>query len=361
MWSIDNRTPFTVERTWIRDSDGAEVWVVAVKATYDIFPDGSTWLAPEQVPVNPGPVPHAGLASLRYETDLGSPKGATDVILNGHAWAQDEQPVRELTVGFQIGSLTRTATVYGERYWQQKRWVWSPSPAEPFRSMPLVYERAFGADIPEFPAASRNPVGRGMAADTDGRVWLPNIESAQHPIRKRDDIPPTTGFGAIAGHWLLRQQYAGTHDDAWFHDRHPLPPDDFDSRFWQIAPPEQQANGYLAGGESVILFNVTRPDFAPGGKLAFRLPKVTLDFETLFYDGTREHARPVIHSVILEPDFPRVSVVHHMALPCHSKVNLLDRTRITQKRRPLDRTDAPVAHDLLITGTEFALNARSRV
>lgn len=341
MWSIDNRTPFVADRTWVRDANGAEIWVVAIKATYDILADGTTHLASEQVPLHAGPVPHDGSTSLKYDTDLGAPKQATDIILNGHAWTPDGKPARELSAGFQIGAVTRMVKVYGDRYWQRKRLSWQPTAPEPFVSMPLVHERAFGGDISEFPPASRNPVGRGVAADSEGRVWMPNIESVAHPIRSRDDVPPTAGLGAIPGHWPMRQQYAGTYDDAWLNDRHPLPPEDFDSRFWQIAPDAQQATGRLKGGETVTLVNVTRSEFVPGGKLAFRLPKVTIVCETFFYDGTRVHTRPVLHTVVLEPDAPRVSVVHHMALPCHAKVNLLDRTRITQKRRPLDRTDAP--------------------
>jgi hypothetical protein len=35
-----------------------------------------------------------------------------------------------------------------------------------------------------------------------------------------------------------------------------------------------------------------------------------------------------------------------MALPCHTKINRLDKTRILQKQRPLDRPPGPVIGDL---------------
>jgi hypothetical protein len=35
--------------------------------------------------------------------------------------------------------------------------------------------------------------------------------------------------------------------------------------------------------------------------------------------------------VILEPDYPRVSLVWHTALPCHFKPNKLERTIVTLK------------------------------
>ncbi|WP_175666185.1 DUF2169 family type VI secretion system accessory protein [Burkholderia ambifaria] len=347
MWRVDNWTPFAADRTWVRDSDGAEVWVVAVKATYSILPDGKVRLAGEQLPLNHGPVPADGRAGLLYDTDLGPPKAATDIVLNGAAWAPNGEPVRTLRAGFQIGATGHFATVCGDRYWERKLWSWRPSEAVPFVSMPLAYEYAFGGDTPELPPASRNPVGRGYTPDADGRVWLPNIESVTKPIRKRDDVPPTTGFGVLPAHWPARLQHGGTYDDTWRNTRHPLPPEDLDPRFWQIAPPEQQANGHLSGGETVTLLNVTRPDLVPGGRLNFRLPKVSLVCETRFYDGTRVHTRPVIHTIILEPDDLRVCVVYHMALPCHEKVNLLEQTRVTMKRRPLDKAWQAVFGDVL--------------
>jgi hypothetical protein len=58
-----------------------------------------------------------------------------------------------------------------------------------------------------------------------------------------------------------------------------------------------------------------------------------LGFETRFYDGSREvHKNRSLHTVILEPDFPRISLVWHTALPCHFKVQKLERTIVTLKQ-----------------------------
>jgi hypothetical protein len=337
MWQLDNQTPFAAQRSWIRDGDGAEVWVVVVKATYDILPDGSTRLSREQVPVHTGPIPHPESASLRYEADLGPTKQATDIVLNGHAWAQGDQPVTELVVEFKIGSLARGAKVFGDRFWEKKRFRWTPSKPAPFSSMPLVYERAFGAQQSERGDDAGNPVGRGILPDAQGRIWLPNIESLENPIRSSSDRPPVIGFGPLPSHWAVRQQYAGTYDQAWLDERYPVQPADLDARFWQYAPPEQQVP-HLKGGESVTLLNLTSPGYVNGGRLTFTLPRVTLGFQTHFYGDTLQRSRSVIHSVILEPDFPRVSVVHHMSLPCHFQVNQLSHTRVIVKRCPFDRS-----------------------
>lgn len=40
-----------------------------------------------------------------------------------------------------------------------------------------------------------------------------------------------------------------------------------------------------------------------------------------------------MHTVIIEPDHPRLSVVWHSELPCHRLVNMLDVTTVTEKKR----------------------------
>ena len=87
MWQVDNRTPFAAERGWVRDRNGAEVWLVAVKCTFDIKPDGATDVAADQP--SPLRVPQyngePGASSLKYEADLVLTKPTTDVTVVGQA------------------------------------------------------------------------------------------------------------------------------------------------------------------------------------------------------------------------------------------------------------------------------------
>jgi hypothetical protein len=64
--------------------------------------------------------------------------------------------------------------------------------------------------------------------------------------------------------------------------------------------------------------------------LAFRLPRVVLAFETDFF-GETVHHRATLHTVIIEPDVPRVMIVWQTSLPCHPKVLKLRQTTITEK------------------------------
>ncbi|MBS0172642.1 MAG: DUF2169 domain-containing protein [Nitrospira sp.] len=332
MWQVDNRTPFAAERGWVRDRDGAEVWLVAVKATFDILPDGRTIPSRDQPPVLRVPEYHGepGKSSIKYEADLVLTKKTTDVLVVGHAHVPSARPATEVDVGFRVGPVKKLLRVIGDRQWG----TMGPTTPQPFLQMPIVYERTFGGvDVkspnPERDWDWRNPVGCGFAVSKDhlDGCAVPNIEWRDCPIRAWDDRPPPAGFGPIASHWQPRASFAGTYGDKWMKTRQPLLPEDFDDRFFQCAPADQQAPQFLIGGEPVVLLNLT-----PGGDLRFILPKIYLGLETHFYDGSREvHKNRRLHTVILEPDFPRVSIVWHSALPCHFKVQKLERTLVTLK------------------------------
>ncbi len=337
MWQLDNRSPFAADSGWIRDTDGAEVWVVAVKATYAIAADGTLRIADDQPPVQTGPVVDPASGALLHETDLGPAKAATDVLLHGCAYPPDGRPVRQMSVGFRIGPLERTAVVFGDRRWKGRLLTPTVGETALFVCMPLDVSRALGGDDPDDERFSGNPIGRGLGPGPEGP--MPNLEHAERRLRSPSDRPPVVAFGPVPRHWPWRLRHAGTYDSDWEAHRSPLLPTNLDPRFWQVAPPEQQIAPHLRGGEPVVLVNLTQPGFVAQSQLRFTLPTLSLGFETRFLDGEVVRSRSRIHTVILEPEYPRVSVVHHMALPCHPKVNRLDYTRITVKRRPLDAED----------------------
>jgi hypothetical protein len=343
MWEVDNQTEFAADRGWVRDRDGTEIWLVAVKATFDILPDGTTQVSEEQPDVLRTPVHHGepGRSSLRYESDLVLRKSTTDVTLCGHAHAPGGQPVNALDVGLRVGNLKKVLRVSGDRTWGGL----GPTSPEPFTTMPLVYERAFGgvdpaSSHPERDWEWRNPVGTGFACSRSGasKVRLPNVEYPDQLMRSWDERPAPAGFGPLASHWQPRASFAGTYDDAWMQERQPLLPRDFDERFFHCAPQDQQSPGPMRGGEPVVLLNVS-----PHGALRFLLPKISLGFETRFRGTEAQiHRYRRLHGVILEPDFPRVSLVWLSALPCHHLVHKLQRTIVTLKYDVRDAPEVPL-------------------
>jgi hypothetical protein len=333
MWDIDNQTAFATERNWIRDRNGAEVWVVSVKGTYDIRGDDTLALAENQDPVRFGPEYRGDPArsSLLYETDLMLTKAATDVVLNATAFAPYGEPTQKVDVSIRIGNWSKTVRVLGDRHWESFLGLTMTNP-EPFERVPITYERAFGGtdQNDENPKKHgwerRNPVGAGFATRAEhliGRL-APNVEDPRHLISDWKDRPPPAGFGPIPGHWSPRVELAGTYDDRWQNERFPLVPVDFDERFYQFAPVDQQLPN-LRGGEKVTLTNLT-----PAGELQFRLPRMALAFETKFGVESVRHSS-TLHSVIIEPDLLRVMMVWQTTLPCHAKVLKLKQTIIRDK------------------------------
>ena len=317
----------------MRDRNGAEVWLVAVKCTFDIQQDGSLCASTEQLPVLriPEYIGEPGKSSLRYEDDLIATKITTDILLLGHAYAPHGQPAVQTDVGLRVGNLVKVLRVFGDRYWREDFSISSP---RPFSKMPIVYERAFGgidrsSAQPERDWDWRNPVGTGFVMSKPNAIGLrlPNIEYLDHPIQVWSDRPQPAGFRPLCSHWQQRAVFAGTYDVEWERTRQPLLPEDFDDRFFQCAPADQQTERFLLGGEPVVLKNLTSSSY-----LAFRLPRLIFGFETRFYSGRPEIHHAKLHTVILEPDFPRVSLVFHTALPCHARAQKLDRTIVIQKQ-----------------------------
>jgi hypothetical protein len=334
MWELDNRTPFAATRGWVRDRDGAEVWLVIAKSTFAIGEQGALTPVEPQPPAieMPGWNGEPGSSSLRFDLDLVRTKTTTDVLLLGHAYAPHGHPTQRVEVALRVGPVNKVLQVTGDRLWRVGPTGASMTDPEPFVKMPLIYEHAFGgADRRARPDGgsgwdARNPVGTGWAVSAAHLrdVRLPNIEYPNALICDWNDRPPPAGFGPICRHWDPRRRFGGTHDDAWQSTRFPLVPTDFDDRFFQCAPGDQLPPNFLQGGEQVQLSNLS-----PSGRLEFVLPRLDFAFATQFDGGAEEALAPAkLHSVILEPDYPRVSLVYHTSLPCHDRMYQLKQTRI---------------------------------
>lgn len=321
MWQIKNQTAYSVKGTWVRGRQGEEIWTVALKATWDILPDGTTTLSDTGQQVNAGAVMSSDGNTLLYDTDLGPIKIATDIILNGHARTPNGKPATSVMAGLKVGDISRLARIHGNRIWDGKRY----GEPQPFEKMPLHYDRMSRGKY--FPAymSDFNPSGISVETTPEtGVSALPNIEFYD------DDTP---GFGALPRHWPGRLQFAGTYDERWQQEQAPLLPADLDERYWQCAPSPLYAGGQLKGGEVVCLGNLTPPGYGRHGLLIFALPRIVPAFRTQFYDGSVRRHQAKLHTVIIEPDFPSVSMVWHTALPCHRLVNQLESTTVTEKRR----------------------------
>lgn len=336
MLSVENRTSYATERTAVIDKTGAVVWVVVVKATYDIAPDGTVSLAGEQIPPKMAPEYSGedGQSSLAYETDLVVPKKATDILINGFAHAPGGRPSEEFNAGFELAGLRKMVTVRGDRrYDMSMAGVVRAGKMTPVVRVPLRYERAYGGydDKDPNPAKQRmdprNPVGTGVAVRPANLVGLP-VANFEYP-GKDPAVTGPAGFGPIACHWEPRIGYAGIYDAAWVSQRKPLLPEDFDERYHQCAPTDQQLPGLLPKDARITLINLSAR-----GNISVLLPRVFLRFTTFFTEAARQRRvdhRGVLNTILVDPEENCLIMVWSSKLECGRDVDHINATRVTEK------------------------------
>jgi hypothetical protein len=320
MLQVRNLSRFPATLAVFPDPRGVECAFAAVKATFDLS-HGVPLPAERQAAFLAADVYWADPAqsALRAAADLTLLKPATDILLDGRALAA--KPVRSMDVVIEVGPLRRTLRVFGDRHWTRNDKTWAISAPQPFERMPLRWELAFGgraaAGDAEPEVDWRNPVGRGLVAEgedeLEGRA-LPNIEDPGALILSPADRPLPAGCGPIPPVWLPRRGFAGTYDEAWQKQRAPHLPLDFDSAFFNVAPPGLVAPGYLQGGEAVSISGCTL-----GAPLAFELPRPGIALEWHF-DGKAIAALPLLDTVLIEPDKARLQMVWRAQLAVDKKL-----------------------------------------
>ncbi|MBL0726383.1 DUF2169 domain-containing protein [Piscinibacter sp. HJYY11] len=335
MWHVANQTPFSADHGWVMDKAGNKIWLVVVKASFDVQPDGRCCFAAEQVPVLQVAQPYGefGQSSLRYETDLAGVKATTDVLVRGDAMAPPGRLATSVEVSLTAGHIDKRLRVTGDRRWERGPMGLKISEPEPFERMPVVYERAFGgwdrsaAKPEDHRLEERNPVGTGFAVrdeHCDG-LPLPNIEYPDQLISGWKDHPAPAGFNAVDVAWLPRRALAGTYDEKWRRTRFPLWAEDFDPRYHNAAPADQQAAGFFEGGERIQVTGMSER-----GTLAFDLPRLKFAFRTRF-GSERIDQDGQLCTVLIEPNEHRVSLAWQSALVCNRRADELDETLVLQK------------------------------
>lgn len=305
-----NPTPFQAGWTLGFERDAREVVVVAIKATFDLRDSDAPELSSQQVPLvesdqfsgNPG------LSAPLYESDYAHFKPRCDVLLNASAHAEGGRPARRVDVAVKLGTMIKAFRVTGRRRWQDRLVGILPGTPEPFTSMPISYDTAYGGvDIdPGEPARSlaylENPVGKGF------RPYRKGVHGEDMPVTEQFDCPveSVTGayrpmaLGPIGRNWRPRHLLAGTYDEQWLDQQAPFWPRDFDYGYFQAAPPDQQI-AFPQGGEELVLRNLTAL-----GHLRVVLPR--LDMPVLFipHVGRDCETQAVMDTVLVEPDLERL-------------------------------------------------------
>ncbi len=313
---IVNTTLFDIAALPLTGADGEPCLTVIVKGTFT-FDQGRVELAEDQLPIAYGDLPadEEDGGCSRYESDIVPFKTCTDIVLWAQAYAPEERPAEWVKVGLKVGPMEKQLVVFGDRFWNHAGVLsrkYEKTRAKPFIHRPIVYEDAFGGVDPSTGRyCERNLCGKGYFSKKTkekpvGKP-LPCVEEPRQLIRTIEDHPTPVGFGFYHRAWQPRAAYAGTYDNAWRKTRSPLPPKDFDVRYYNGAHPDLQVKGYLLGNEPVELVNLT-----PEGKLSFALPGVMPKCRLERKKNDEAEEDPVemrLDTLFMEPDEKRLCLV----------------------------------------------------
>ncbi|SHO56848.1 DUF2169 family type VI secretion system accessory protein [Vibrio quintilis] len=254
-----------------------------------------------------------GLSAPVWENDLATTKPVCDVIMHACAHAQNGAAEKQVRVGLKLNQINKQFIVTGSRQWQASTFGHSLTDPTPFRSQEVSYDLAFGGtdlthqDEGKTQVCMTNPIGRGYLPDhpsktLDGRPG-PQTEEADTPVTSAHRKYVPQSFGPIARNWEPRIHYGGTYDQHWMENIRPFLPDDFDERFYQCAPPDQQTK-YLEGGELVELTGVS-----PRGTVTFHIPENGIYMAVIDGDGQEHELSPKADTLMIEPEYNRFSIV----------------------------------------------------
>jgi len=205
----------------------------------------------------------------------------------------------------------------------------------PFHALPLAWHLAFGGTDRTFPDAAdarsdaRNPVGRGFQMNSrteaiEGRL-LPCIEHPKSRIARWDDRPEPIGFGPVPRFAAERARYAGTYDQRWMDDLLPFLPSDFDDRYFQAAPPDQQLDALTEG----MVFGCLNMN--ESGIFRVRLPRLSVPVSFIFDDRIRV---PTVtpDTLILQPHEGRAVLLGRARAPLPRKFTRLREVLVGPRR-----------------------------
>lgn len=318
---IWNQTGYVHQFTVAMDKAGHDYIVVVVKGTFDLpdTPGGLVRKSVEQVPLvfADTQTGEPGYSATLWETDFAFRKPRCDVIANGCAYAPGGRPAERVPVGIKIGSWSKLFEVVGHREWRAIGPVFTATAPQPFLKLPISYDVAWGGvdkldpedKMPGVYAA--NPVGTGWSRTRNQHLIpglrLPNTQKVGEEVRSPFGDYTPMSLGPMGRGWPGRIELGGTYDDNWTKNIFPFLPPDFDERYFQMAPPDQQID-HPRGGEEVQLVNLT-----PEGRVSFRLPPAGLEM-TLFKHGAKSFEGVLYPDTMLfDPENRRYQLVWRVA------------------------------------------------
>ncbi|GLT16507.1 hypothetical protein GCM10007938_02830 [Vibrio zhanjiangensis] len=320
LWDIEQTEGLLVKGRFQRDENGHEVWVLTAKRQWNLIDNQWVESLAEEIYDDPIYLGEPGSSVMKMDHEFAVTKQNTDVLVFGKARSYAKRPVTYHECRVLIdGHVDKTIAVHGERHWIRHGGTITVSNPKPFVEADIDYGKALGGD-------ERNRNGCGIAENSEEllqkpvpSVFFPNEEWAPNSKNIR-----VAGLGPIAPFFAERTQYAGTFDTHWEECRRPLFPQDFNRKFYQSAPSDQQCNGFLVGGERLLMSGFSHDDV-----IAFRLPsdkfqaRISLGKETLT-------APMQIYTLFVDTELKSLTLSYGASFMCQGKEHLLVSSKVSQ-------------------------------
>lgn len=328
------------------EPSGRELLVVVIKGTFRFpvpgEPAGHFALHDEQLPLVTADTftGRPGFSAPAYEADFAPRKRRCDILLLGSAYAPHRNPATRVDVGIRAGTWSKSFSVVGPRHWDCGMATLRASTPEPFDALPTSYDLAFGGvdlrhdDPAQHAAYTPNPVGRGFHKHlrkewVDGKP-LPVTEESDQSVEDPGGSYRPMSFGPVGRGWQPRSRLTGTYDDVWLEKHFPFLPPDFDDRYYQAAPPDQQVSLEFFHSEprEVTLVNLT-----PDGLTRFTIPRLLAPVHVFPKHGQREEYTGVVDTVVIEPDQQRFSLTWRVTRPLNRNIFEIAQVLVGRKGR----------------------------
>ncbi|WP_299871140.1 DUF2169 domain-containing protein [uncultured Cocleimonas sp.] len=320
-----NTTQYLATCTISTDKHGQEHILAIVKGTFEIPTLGKiAELAEQPVPIIAEDIYEGDPedSSVVFESDYALNKPFCDVLLNGYCYAPKGKPTTQVSVGLKVGNVRKIFQVTGDRVWEHYPTKIKPSEPEPFVKKSISYDAAYGGkdyfdiDKEKHTAYLHNPVGVGyhkvLTLEVVNGKPLPNTEEINNPINHPYENYRPMSLGAVSRSSPSRAIHAGKYDKKWVDQQFPFLPKDFDDRYFQAAPEDQQTE-YLKGGEIVHLVNLTE-----SGKTQFRIPSIRQKKVVFyFHDGKYQIADFKVDTLHIFPEDNVFTMTARASIPIY--------------------------------------------
>ncbi len=249
--------------------------------------------------------------------------------------------------------LDKTLRIHGKRRFHHRLGHWMAGGAEAVAAVPLRWELAYGGTSRVMDAAGETLLDEACYANPLGCGWIeagwfnaleratqqrpdtlpaPQIEYPDHTQRTPDFVDQPhgidtaaqmaeqagtlrhrpAGFGWVGRAWAPRLARAGSYDDRWLQRRWPYLPKDFDFRYWNGAPDDQQIP-FPDPGFTLELTHLADPQRIGADVLTARLPAHRA-FLRVLLDELGLPLPMQIDTVVIDTEALRVDIVWRAAV-----------------------------------------------